>query len=76
MISCQSVEYASKPSLSFASLAMSSFISTIIFFTGIAGAGQKNIGIPAYAMECALAINPAPISPMFIFLISINNSFF
>lgn len=48
---CQSVENDSKASFSFASFAISVSISMIIFLTGIAGAGQKNIGIPAYAID-------------------------
>ena len=31
---------------------------------GMAGAGQKNIGIPAYATEWAFAIKPAPMRPI------------
>jgi hypothetical protein len=37
----------------------------MILLTGSAGAGQKNIGIAAYASECAFPMKPAPINPTF-----------
>src|SRR3569623_2045768 len=50
----QSDEAASKPKRSRAVLAISSLTSTTTLRTGIAGAGQKNMGIAAYAMAWAL----------------------
>ena len=59
----------SKPNRCAASAAMESLTSTIVLRTGIAGAGQKNIGMAMYASECALPIKPAPIRPTFNFFI-------
>jgi hypothetical protein len=37
----------------------------MVWRTGRAGAGQKNMGIAAYASECAFPMNPAPMRPTF-----------
>ena len=57
----QSLEEFSKPKRAAASRAKSSLTSTTVLRTGMAGAGQKNIGMAAYASECALPMKPAPI---------------
>ena len=63
MMRRQSPVLDSKPNLLAPSAASSSVASAMTALTGMAGAGQKNIGMDAYAMEWALPMNPAPMRP-------------